>query len=663
MYSTFFRQGINTVYLIALCLALPYFVSGQITDYQEEYGGTKPEETNQDSILRIPDLGLDTINFHYFYPHNPKQEYPYQDTFLNDAQVYHPARSSAGINNSKIGLSEFDYANTGNLGGANRALIYQPGFHQGIDIGFHQFDLYKTDLKKFPYYRLKKAFTNVTFTQGSAQEDTYFKGQFSRNFANRINLSIDLKRINHKGQFLSQKAEDTAFGIGLWYRSPKNNYDGFLTFISNTAYVEDNGGIDTLTLTPDRNIEEPFSVPVFISNGSANTAHTSRGVSYFQHLRLNPMKKDSSIRKRAFAFSHLINFHIDKYKFSDTSPDTTFYGDLQVDNRGLRYFVRDRVLENTFTLNTYRLQKNSKGRANQQRDFFEVGLHHQFHDIRLEPSDKIIQNLYLNGRWNFSPNDRLRINTYAHLGLAGNAGDYRLSGDLFFDLKKVGQLEAKAINQLFAPSLVHNQFFVSQEELWNNDFNKTFETSLALTYRLPKQKFEISGHYHLLTNFIYFDSEAKPQQIGEVMNIGQLVVQKEFKFWKLHLKNRLILQESSQGELRLPNLYSSHSFFYQGKIFKRVLDVQLGFDFHVNNPYFGDTYQHMIGQFHLQDNEKIESYPDIDAFMNFKVKWFRFFLKMENVYNFFSDDFYYQVHNYPMPYQYLRFGVSWQFID
>jgi len=661
MRSTLFRQGINIIGLIALCSLLPFFVSGQITDNDLGLNGDTTS-INRDSISTIPDLGVDTINFQYFYPQNPAQEYPYRDTFLDDTQIYHPARSSAGINDTKIGLTEYDYANTGNLGGANRALIYQPAFHQGFDIGFHQFDLYKTDLETFPYYRLRKAFTSLNFTQGASQEDTYFKGQFSRNFANRINLSIDFKRMNHLGQYQSQKAENTSFATGLWYRSKKNNYEGFLTYISNTHYIEDNGGIDTSNLSPD-NIDQAISVPVFINDQSANTAHTSRAITYFQHLRLSPIKRDSSIRKRAFAFSHLTNFHVDRYKFSDTSPDADYYGGWQVDDRGLRYYIRDAVLENTITLNTYRLQKNNDSGTKQQRDFFEVGLHHEYHDIRLEPTDKVVQNLYLNGRWNFSPSERLRLNTYAHLALADNAGDYRLSGDLFFDFKKVGQLNIKAINQLYAPSLVHNQFFVSQLETWNNDFKKTFETSLALTYRLPKQKFEISGQYHLLTNFIYFDTDAQPQQIGEVMNIGQLIVQKEFKFRKLHLKNRVILQEISQGELRLPNLYSSHSLFYEGTIFKRVLDVQLGFDFHINNPYFGDTYQHLFGQFHLQDENRIESYPDIDLFMNFKVNWFRLFVKMENMYDFFSDDFYYQVEGYPMPYRYLRFGVSWQFVD
>ncbi len=627
---------------------LPCLLQAQVIDYEAEYGNSSPSQG--DSTKPDLDFEKDTINFHFFYPHNPSEEYPYQDTFLNNTHIYHPARQA-----------DFDYANTGNLGSPNKPLVYQPSFHQGLDIGFHQFDLYKIDLKTFPYYRLKKSFTNLIFTQGSTQEDTYAQAEFSRNFDNRINLSLDYKRINHTGQYQSQKSEDTAFAVGLWWRSRSDRYQGFLTYVSNAMFQQDNGGID-LESVNETNIGRAISIPVHINDKQANTAHTERGVSYYQHLRLNP-NRDSIMRKRAFAFSHLVNFHVDKFKFADTSPDTSYYGDLQIDNRGLRYFLRDRVLENTLTLKTYRLQNGKVNSGKKQRDFFEVGIHHELHDLFMEPVDTSVQNLYLNGRFNFFPNERLRLATYAHLGLAGNAGDYRLSGDLFFDFKKVGQLRVKAVNQLYAPCLVQHRFYVSQQETWNHSFNKTFETSLALTYALPSQKFEVSGHYHLLTDYIYFDEQAQPQQIGGVMNIGQLVLKKDFKLWRFHLNNKIVLQETSQNELRLPQLYSSHSLYYQGKIFRRVLDLQMGFDFHINNPYFADTYQPLIGQFHLQNDQEIQSYPDVDAFMNFKVNWFRFFLKWENLYNFFTEDFYYQVEGYPMPYNYLRFGLSWQFVD
>ena len=61
--------------------------------------------------------------------------------------------------------------------------------------------------------------------------------------------------------------------------------------------------------------------------------------------------------------------------------------------------------------------------------------------------------------------------------------------------------------------------------------------------------------------------------------------------------------------------------------------------------------------FYLQEyaeEEAPEWYPDIDAFINFRVKNFRFFIKQENVFGFFTNDFHYQVKNYPLPYPYLR---------
>ena len=162
----------------------------------------------------------------------------------------------------------------------------------------------------------------------------------------------------------------------------------------------------------------------------------------------SPMVKDSSQqyiyeapevfkkRKRDYAFSHHGIFQISKYKFSDTKPaaDSSFYGDLQTDNRGLRYYIGDRKLENIFTLNTSKVGKDGNTASKKQKDFFEVGLRHSIHFLYQEPRDTIINNLFLQGRWNLAPTDRLSIQTYADLGLIDNAGDYHMHADLFFDL-------------------------------------------------------------------------------------------------------------------------------------------------------------------------------------------------------------------------------------
>ncbi len=293
----------------------------------------------------------------------------------------------------------------------------------------------------------------------------------------------------------------------------------------------------------------------------------------------------------------------------------------------------------------------------------EAGLRHVVHFLHQEPTDTTINNLFLQGRWHFSPGDRLRIQTYAHLGLVDNAGDYRLSGNLYFDLAKAGNLTIRALHQSFAPNLIQHQHYISQQLVWQNDWQKTFGTDVSLTWALPRFQLELTGQYQLIDNYLYYDTLAQPRQHGAALGISQLTLRKNFAFWGFHFNNQLTWQTTTDDVLRLPELYSVHSLYFEGRLFKRVLRLQLGADLRINTPYFADSYQLATGQFYLQNREEIDWYPDIDIFINFKVSNFRFFLKQENFYGYFTSDFHFQVRNYPLSYPYLRFGVGWQFLD
>ncbi|MFK7808300.1 MAG: putative porin [Saprospiraceae bacterium] len=767
----------------------------QVNPDSEEF---EAQQAQLDSVS-VPDLELDTFNFNYFYPSNIDKEFAYQDTTMENFQNYDPAR-----------LQRWDHATTGNLGGAHFPFVYQPVQRKGFEVGFRQFELYKIQYEQFAFYRLRKAFTKLNFTQGKTQQDTYSQATFARNFSGGINLSVDFKRMNHQGQYENQTAENTSFAVGLWYKSPSRRYDAFLSFVSNSIFQEENGGID-FSLIRTLNFQDAFFVPTKLS-GTANTAHTERAVHYHQRFLFNKQRapkrkappvepdllpldsnsiildsmnmdslfttkissdsirldslgvpiidsligktnpsandsvtirtlktdsitnlsidsgqagntidstktittdsilvdtfppsdsirldslgfpivdttditRDSTLivyegatpfkkRKRDFALTHHGTFQIAKYRFSDTSPaaDSSFYGNLQKDNRGLRYFIRNRKLENTFTLNTTKVVDKGTSKTKNQKDFFEVGLRHAIHFVFQEPRDTIINNLFLQGRWNVAPTERMRLETYADFGLVDNAGDYHVHGNLFVDLKQAGEIEARVAHQSYSPTLMEHQHLISQQTAWKNNFNKTFETNVQLSYRLPRFKLELIGQYHLIYNFIYFNSQAVPEQFGNPLSIGQLTLIKEFKVGAFHLYNRTTVQQLSRNVIRLPELYSFHSLYYQGRWFKKRLRVQIGTDLRINTPYEAMGYQPAIGQFYLEDyvvgDLKPWSYPAIDFFINIRVKTFRFFFKQENFINYFAvqpaDHFSFQVKGYGQPYAYLRFGASWQFLD
>lgn len=619
-------------------------------------GGPPPSSTSpREDEIEEPD----TVGIFYFLPSNPNEEIPFSDSLLNNYfHQYDPVRKRT-----------YDQIHLGNLGSAHHNILYTPLLRKGFDIGLHQFDLYQVNASQLNFYRLGKAFTNLAYYQGSEQADSYFTGEFSRNFANGINFSLDYRRIAQLGtlgQYPNQNTRNTAITFGIFIDSPKGNYDAFLIYAANTIEQEDNGGIAVEPSTSEE-FDDLNSADVFLDD--AQTRYSHRELQYTHYYKFGGQLDSIKGLTRAYTLSHDLRYKTSKYKFSDlfdgttrpSSEDSLFYRDFLVDPRGVRHFTEHIQLENSFRISTFRLNTSGPSAARNQKDLIELGITHTYHALDQEATDSVINNLFLNGKITFNPGPKFRIDTYGHLGLWDNAGDYQIKGKLLIDLEKWGRLKVEAINQLYAPNLIQHRFFVNQEEIWKNDFSKTLETNLTATYELPSIGLQITGGYHLLNNYIYFDSLSQPVQTGIPISIAQLTAAKDFKFWHLHLENVITLQQASEDVIRFPDIYTKHSFYYEGLWFK-VLLVRLGTDLRLNNDYFGYYYQPVNGQFQLENNREIEFYPALDAYFSFKVSTFRAFFKWENLTSSFIDNqFFYQTAFYAHPRGALRFGIKWKF--
>lgn len=385
-----------------------------------------------------------------------------------------------------------------------------------------------------------------------------------------------------------------------------------------------------------------------------------------------PVAVTDFTKKRAFTVYHRLKYQKEVYKFWDTNPaaDSSFYGVLQVDNRGLRYFLDRKMVENVFKLQTFKLRKDEQNtRITSQKDLIEIGIKHQVHFIDQDGIDtSAINNLYLTGAIDFTPSNRLKINTSGHIALAEQAGDYRVAGQLFFDLKGVGKLQVEAVNQLYEPTFTQHRFYNTEREAWKNDFDKTLETSITGTYNLPKFQLAINGGYHLLTNYVYFDTLSAPQQTNELINVFQLGFEKNFTFGPVHLDNQLVYQKTTSDLIRIPELYFKNSFYLEGRVFKKAMLARIGADLRMWTAYRPYTYQPLTGQFHLQDNNNTGFTPLLDAFFIFKLTRFRFFFKVENILSSFQETYYSQTSDYLLPFGFnrnggMRLGISWRFVD
>ena len=635
----------------------------------------------------------------------------FSDSTLHNFHRYDPTRQS-----------EYEYFHLGNLGSAHRAIVYQPRFQRGFDAGFHHYDLYLTHPEDIAYYDLEKAYSDIYFSQ-SNQERTSFSANFSKPVLQQFFIGLRYRNINNEGQYANQNARTNALTGTVQYSSKNGQYRSYLSYTSNTIQQRENGGGIPDSLTFRKGIL-PVGRPVNLLTAQARHFGSDLNLTHYYFLQKKPppaptnpaldslqravLRPDSSAQNkielppvaksdakntqrprftvpsptpassnvaesegRKFTVKHNFSLRRNTYKYFDETTNTLdFYEGFITDDRGIRTFTETRQIANTVGLQTFRLERDErttlfgteKSKRSTQKDLLEVGAAHTFTRINQEPLDSSLHNLFLYGKLQYTPSKRLNIKAYGHLGTLRQIGDYFLQADLLWDTKKLGALRLGLQQQLRTPGLFQRQFVVTQTPVWQNDFRKVFENSLSASYALPKLGLELTAYYHLIDNYIYYDTDARPTQLAGGLNILQLIARHRLDLGRFHFRNAVYIQQATSDVLRFPNVYSIHQAYVDLRLFRNWL-LEVGFDARLNTPFFADRFQPLTGQFYLQNEVETDFYPMVDAFINFRLSQFRFFLVVENLYDYGTTDFFFPVYPYAAPDSNVRFGFRWLFLD
>ena len=652
-----------------LCLFLIWTVDvlpAQFPSNTPTNGSSYPTQRQPTQKQSLPEIDTLSKDVYYFYLDNPTQKTLLTDTLLHNFHIYDPNRQQ-----------EYDYVSTGNFGAAHRAIVYQPRFHKGFDAGFNQYDNYKFKTKDIRYYQLEKAHSDISFSQGASQEQTDFKAKFSKNLSPLTNFALNYHRINNNGQYTNQRSKNTSFTANSWYHSPSNRYQAYASYTTNTAQQLENGGVDfSDTLQILRKGIVSIGRPV--NTEKAQARYFQRDLVFSHYYQLTNPANDTLVTNpptgRKYNLFHQLTLRRNTYKYYDELGEIVsgYYGDYLKDDRGIRHFMDIRQYENTFSIRTFRVDRKKlshwKGQSKidsyaTTKDLVEVGLTHTFTNISQEPVDSSLNNVFLFGKIQYTPSERLKIKTYAHFGALKQIGDYYVKGDFLLNLPKIGQLELGLIAQHYSPSLLQQQLYITQQNIWSNNFSKTFENSLSASYLFPFLNLQVSGQYHRISNLIYYNESSFPQQATADVNLVQLILKLPLQWRGFQLENTVYLQNSDQAFVRVPSFYSIHRLSLTSTLFKKVMNFQAGGQVRINTPYFIDNFQPVTAQFFLQNQQQGTYHPTIDAFINIKVQTFRFFINAENIFDYFTPAFNYPVYGYPQFDSAIRFGFRWQFLD
>ncbi len=595
------------------------------------------DTTNQDSLFKKSGFeGPDTTIYDYYKLTDLYDLRPFSDTLNDDLHRYNPAQR---INNDHLFL--------GNLGSSAIPVRYRPLKNIGLDLGYHQYDLYNLNPDSLKFYRVNRPLNDLYYSPVAGQGNFLVKGKFYRSFSDNTHLHIDYTRYLQEGFYSEQNTKTTNLGLSLDYKSPGNTYRAFISLINNFNNESQNGGVSDTTLYNTDFYEIRFRIPVYLTDAARRNQQSIIAFNQFVNM-------DSLIPGFKVQLRNELSIDRGFVKYADLEVDSSFYGRYWIENRGLRQYL-------SYSTSTVGFHLNLR---NQDRFVMSHGLSYKRYSVDDELLESSQNSLQYQASLKMDLWDRFVLNATSQLGLWDFAGDFKIQGKLTGKLNKdYLQIHGIADFYNYTPTYEQNRLVVNQTVIWNNDFSKTFGTRLGGEISIPKLNLSASLIQTVENNSIYRNIDGSPGQLGDILSVTELHVKHLFSLWKLRLKNDFLVQQISDDRIIRPKYLSKHAFYFESLLFDDNLDLQLGLDYTHWDDYSGLAFNPVNGQF-VPSNNPIKNYPLLDAFANAKIDGFQVFFKAENLGFFFLDEnIGYLIEDYPLFDFKFRMGIRWLLKD
>ena len=256
-----------------------------------------------------------------------------------------------------------------------------------------------------------------------------------------------------------------------------------------------------------------------------------------------------------------------------------------------------------------------------------------------------------------------------------NQNDYsleinnRLSGKLpWMTIKNKGSvgfaLNLNASIEKRHPDFIYNNW-VSNHYIWTNHFSPTDKFQSTISVSTTDNRFDAGVVYQSISNLIYFNEMSIPEQTPiPVQNLGAFIHKDILLFKHLGINARYNYQSSSyQAIVSVPNHIVNGALYYQGNLFKRALQLQIGFNAQYYSEFYGYAYNPSINQYYVQTVKPVGDYPFIDFFLNARIKPVRIFVKIDHVTQGFLGNNYSLTPGYLQNDRAFKFGINWLFFD
>lgn len=581
----------------------------------------------------------------------------------------------------------------GNTGTASRSLLFSTVMNAGFDPGFHAFDVYKWKLERVRFFQTTRPYSELNYFLGSRVEQI-IEVMHTQNIKPSWNFAFQYRLINSPGFFQNQRTNHNNYLFTSKFQSRNLRYNSSLVLLGNKMMASENGGIiDTTNILDDPFFKERYNINTYLggvnpfsSNFFGSKITTGNRYNEFTVLLRqqydfgikDSIVTDSTVVPLFFPrlrFEHTIQFDRNKYLYQDFVADSLYYQKnydtaLRRPLDSLLLVDKWKILTNDFSIYQFPDAKNL-------HQFIKLGLTLQNISGELSSGRQTFfntmghaeyRNRTRNQLWDIEANGRLFFTGF-------NAGDFdahislqRLLG------KKIGYLQLGFENASRTPSFIfdnRSSFYLMKTEL---NLKKENNTHLFASYFLPNFRFRLTGHYYLITNYTYYSEFYKVQQENTLFNLLQIALHKTIKFgkrWNWHA-DIYFQQKIGDAPVNVPAFFTRNRIGYEGNLGFKNLDIAMGTEICYRANYRADNYSPALGQFFYQDSITIRNkLPDISAYVHFRIKPFKAFVRVENLntarmmpggnFGFTNNNL--VAPGYALPGLQFRLGIWWSFVN
>jgi hypothetical protein len=566
------------------------------------------------------------------------------------------------------------YQDLGALGTPIRPVFVQEPTQLGAQSGYSVFDPYAYPTMGVKYFNTKSPFTDMYVALGGNNQNI-LRFDMAQNINPRWNIGFNVQRFTSQKQFGTSGTNDSykllaqnwAVVLHTNYTSKNEKYTLLAHFNNMNHSLDEQGGV-----LPG---ETGAGVPIiynYTGDARLRSGSSSQQGPHGWEIRNDYHVYHQYVLDKGFQLYHRFDYKSHRNFYQDDTlrlnqsitPITDsvalrFYPTIAGDTSRIFQLARFRLLENQFGIKGV---AQFKGSSFNYRTYLRVRNYRQF-------------TRYNETRNNFNEYATPRLETF----LGGWLGYYfpdslsQVTAELEYQVgggyRLQGQLDSKLLtagySSMFVNPTLLQERFQSPLFFWRNNFSlRGYNHAFGkLNLKYKNIRLEPVVDYYLLSNYIYFDEKAAPQQVDGSFSVLRTGLGYHLQVGKFLLAGQGYYTVQSRTDvLRTPPFFMNARLQYEF-LYAKVLYIQAGIDLHYKSSYYADAYMPVTQQFYLQNRQAVEGAVLADVYANLRVNRTRLFVKLTHANQGVFQPGYFVAPDFLQMRRGFAFGVDWYLFD